>query len=356
MFNRSDLKNKTPLQLMRKLILTALTGLFCAASFAQSDSAAYYSDKGAQEWLKGRTMVAYKYFDSAYSYNKTDKKVVGDLAKALLALRRYPQAREKFLELEKLGDNSAETYNQLMTLSFNMRQFPDAVKYATKLKEIDPTVKVAYYIGKAHYDDENYGEAIRFLNEAAKEDPTNAQVPYMVARAYADMNNNKLAIPYFLKAIELDPKNNRWMYETALIYYAMNDDKNSLKYFELAMEAGIRQDNEFKENLAIAYLNNKQTDKGLNILEEMIQRRPADLNLLNMIAEANYDAKRYDKAIDYWDKMLELDKTNASALFMIGMSYQKKGEKAKGQALCDKAIEMDPQLARNRQKMEMPGM
>ena len=29
---------------------------------------------------------------------------------------------------------------------------------------------------------------------------------------------------------------------------------------------------------------------------------------------------------------------------MIGMSYQKKGEKEKGVALCDKAIEMDPVL------------
>ncbi|TCZ73947.1 tetratricopeptide repeat protein [Flaviaesturariibacter aridisoli] len=352
---RSDVKKRS-IPPMRKLFLTALTGLFCATTFAQTDSAAYYSDKGAQEWLKGRVLVAYKLFDSAYSYNKTDKKVVGDLAKALMALRRYPEARLRYLELEKLGDQSADTYNQLMTLSFNMRQFPEAVKYAQLLKGVDPSVKVAYYIGKAQYDDENYGEAIKYLNEAAKEDPSNAQVPYLVARAYADMNNNKLAIPYFIKALELEPKNTRWMYETALIYYAMNDDKNSLKYFELAIDNGIRQDNEFKENLAIAYLNNKQVDKGLAILEEMVQRRPADLTLLNMIAEANYDAKRYEAAIDYWDKMLELDKTNAPALYMIGMSYQKKGEKAKGQALCDKAIEMDPQLARNRQKMEMPGM
>jgi tetratricopeptide (TPR) repeat protein len=342
---------------MRKIMLTLLVVLgLCTYGFAQSDSASYYSNKGNDEWLKGRVLVAWKYYDSAYAYGKTDPKVVSNLAKALLALRRYPQAREKYLELEKLGDKSIDTYNQLMTLSFNMRQFTDAVKYAMLLKSADPTAKVAYYVGKAHYDDENYGEAIKYLNEAAKEDPTNAQVPYMVARAYADMSNNKLAIPYFLKALELDPKNTRWMYETALIFYAMNDDKNSLKYFEMAIDNGIKQDNEFKENLAIAYLNNKQVDKGLAILDEMVKRRPADLNLLNMIAEANYDAKRWETAIDYWDKMLELDKTNASALFMIGMSYQKKGEKAKGQALCDKAIEMDPSLARNRQKMEMPGM
>ena len=36
--------------------------------------------------------------------------------------------------------------------------------------------------------------------------------------------------------------------------------------------------------------------------------------------------------------------------------YQKKGEKEKGVALCDKAIEMDPSLAKNKQKISMPGM
>jgi hypothetical protein len=41
---------------------------------------------------------------------------------------------------------------------------------------------------------------------------------------------------------------------------------------------------------------------------------------------------------------------------MIGLSYQKKGDKAKGMALCDKAIQMDPTLSKNKQKMQMPGM
>jgi hypothetical protein len=50
-----------------------------------------------------------------------------------------------------------------------------------------------------------------------------------------------------------------------------------------------------------------------------------------------------------------MDKENASALYMIGMSYQKKGEKQKGMDICDKAIQMDPSLAKNKQKMEMPG-
>jgi hypothetical protein len=40
---------------------------------------------------------------------------------------------------------------------------------------------------------------------------------------------------------------------------------------------------------------------------------------------------------------------------MIGMSFQKKGEKEKGMALCDKAIQLDPSLQNLKQKKELPG-
>jgi tetratricopeptide (TPR) repeat protein len=340
---------------MRIILAAAFTAFSAAATYAQTDSSTLFLQKGREEKGKGRAMEAYKQFDKAYTYNKTSKEVVSELANSLLGLRRYAQAREKFMELEKLGDKSSDTYKNLMTLSFNMRQYPDAIKYAGLVKQVNPSEKVAYYVGKAHYDDENYGEAIKQLTIAMQEDPANAEAPYMIARAYSDMNNHKQAVPFFEKAIALQPDNARWMYELGLIYYAIPDDKNSLKYLLMAGEKGLKRDNEYLENLAIAYLNNKQFDKGMDILKESLNRRPSDMNLLGMMAEACYDAKRYDEAIGYWDQVLGVDKQNASALFMIGMSYQKKGDKQKGMALCDKAIEMDPSLSKNRQKMEMPG-
>lgn len=341
---------------MRKAIITAAIVSLSSLTFAQTDSAGIFLQKGLEEKNKGRRMESLKHFEKAYGYNKSDKQIVAELASANVELRRYFQARENYKQLEQLGDNSAGTYKQIMQLSFNMRQFDEAIKYANLLKKTDPSEKVAYYIGKAHYQKEFYGDAIKFLDVAAKEDPNNAEVPYMVAKAYADMLNYKQAAAYFQKALAIDPNQSQWMYEMALMYYGMHDDQNALKYMLEAADKGLKRDNEYLENLGIAYLNAGKFNEGLGILQEALQRRPSDMNLLNMIAEGCYDAKKYDLAIEHWDKVLELDKTNASALYMIGLSYQKKGEKDKGMALCDKAIELDPSLAKNKQKMQMPGM
>jgi tetratricopeptide (TPR) repeat protein len=206
-----------------------------------------------------------------------------------------------------------------------------------------------------HYEQDNYGEAIKYLNQAAKEDPTNAEVPYMIAHSYSDMQNYKLAIPFYQKAISLDTSKNYWIYELGLIYYAIHDDKNALKYMLEAGEKGYKRDNDYLENLGIAYLNVGQLDQGVAILSEILKKRPSDLNILNMVAEAYYYKGKFQQAIDYWDQVMYYDKNNASALYMIGMCYQKKGEKDKGTRLCDKAIELDPSLASLKQKKSMPG-
>lgn len=321
-----------------------------------ADSAEFFLQKGLLEKQNGRRLESLKNFERAAKYDGNSKVITAELASAYLDLRRYTHARESYKKLVELGDESAVNYNQLMTLSFQLKQNDDVLLYADKLKRVDPSAKVYFYVGKVNYDMDNYGEAIKFLNEAAKENPENAEVPYMIAHSYADMMNYKLAIPYFQKAIALDPTKNYWVYELGLICYAMHDDKNALKYILEAGEKGYKKDNDYLENLGIAYLNVGNLEQGVAMLVEILKRKPSDLNILNMVAEAYYYKGKYAQAIEYWDQVLTYDKTSASSLFMIGMAYQKSGQKEKGIALCDKAIEMDPGLAANKQKKQMAGL
>ncbi len=338
---------------MSKLIFLLAFTAFTTSAFSQSDSADVYLQKGLEEKAKGRWMVSLQHLEKANQYKKDDPQIVSELSAAYLGLRKYQQAKAGFLQLEKLGVKTDSTYRQLMLLSFNMRQWDDAIKYASLLKNTKKDEQTAYYLGKSFYEKSDLGNAITYMNIAAKENPANAEIPYTVARAYADMMNYKQAIPYFHKAIELNPTQSRWIYEMSLIYYAIPDDANALKYMLEAGEKGYRKDNEYLQNLATAYVNAGKPAEGIAMLQEILKNRPTDMNILNMIAESYYDIKKYDDAITYFDKILEIDKTNAEALYMIGMSFQKKGEKAKGQALCDKAIEMDPSLKSLKQEKQM---
>jgi tetratricopeptide (TPR) repeat protein len=341
-----------------KPALLAISFVMAAfVSFSQTpDSLNHFLQKGLLEKQNGRRMESLRQFEKAIKYDANSKPVLNELATAYIDLRKYAEAIDTYKKLVELGDATAANYKQLLILSFNFKQSDDVLLYAGKLKAADPSEKVSFYIGKVNYDRDNYGEAIQYLNEAAKEDPQNAEAPYMIARSYADMMNYKQAIPFFQKAIQLDTSKPYWIYEMSLVYYAMNDDKNALKYMLEAGNKGLKKDNEYLENLGIAYLNIGNLDQGVAIMSEILKRKPSDINILNMVAEAYYYKGKYQDAIDYWDKILYYDKVNWSALYMIGMSYQKKGDKEKGQLLCDKAIAMDPSLESLRQKKQMMGL
>ncbi|TMI94554.1 MAG: tetratricopeptide repeat protein [Bacteroidetes bacterium] len=340
---------------MKRLNLTALFLFVCSVLFAQTDSASYFLQKGLDEKQKGRRMESLKNFEKAFRYDSTNKPLLAEMASAYMDLRKYYQAKETYKRLVRLGETSAANYKQLLQLSFNLKAYDDAIVYANNLKKADPSEKVNFYLGKINYDRENYGDALKYLNEAAKDEPQNAEIPYMIGRSYADMLNYKLAIPFYQKAVQLDGTKYGWIYELGLICYAQNDNKNALKYILEAGEKGYPKDNGYMQNLGIAYIDAGNFDSGIVILTDLIKKRPSDANLLDMVALAYYDHKKYDDAMNYWDTILGFDKTNASALYMIGMCYLKKGEKGKGQQLCDKAIEMDPSLAMYKQKKEMSG-
>lgn len=353
---------------MRRTILTTILLPVLLPVFSQTsvitvnpgiDSADYFLQKGLTEKQNGRRLESLKNFEKAARYDANRKEIVMELASAYHDLRRYNLALETYKKLVTMGDQSPELYKKLLNLSYQLKQSEDVLLYADKLKKADPSEKVAFFIGRVHYDNDNYGEAIKYLNAAEKEDGTNPEIPYLIARSYADMMNYKLAVPYFKKAIDLKPTENYWVYELGLICYAMNNDKDALKYILEAGEKGYKKDNDYLENLAIAYLNVGDLDKGVEMLDEILKRKPSDLNILSMVAEAYYGKAKFDKAMEYWDRILEFDKENAPSLYMIGMCYQKKGGKEnmeKGTRLCDKAIEMDPSLAGLKQKKMMAGL
>lgn len=342
---------------MRKIIIFGFILFVGIATQAKEkdDSIKVLLKKGQIEKDAGRNKLALEYFQKAIA---ADPKLIdAHRTIGLLALetRQFDLARQSFLTVLGSYPNDEIALEKVVGIFFSFRRWDDAILYGQKMIALNAGQRMNYMIGKSFYEKEDYGQSFKYLENAFKEEPANVEIPTMFARALVDMSNFKAAVRYYNQAITLDSNNFRLINEMAMAYSAMNDEKSAVKYYELAMEKGYKVDNDFIENLSNSYIAAGTPDKGMDLLKKLLEKRPGDIDLLNNLADNYYKLGKYQEAINHWDKVLYLDKEAARALYMIGMSYNKMGDKTKGSALCNKAIEMDPALKQFRSVKGMPG-
>ncbi len=337
---------------MKNLLLTTSFYFISSAVFSQNaDSASYYFNKGIVERDAHRFAVAEKNFSKSIGFRQDYVEAYIENGKVNLEMRKIYDAQKNFTRAYELQPSNPEVIKQMAELYFNNRQFQKAMEFAQKCSTCPDVDRI---FGMCYYQTEDYGKAQTYLQKAVAKNDKDAESVYTLGRIFLELENEKSAIPQYQKAIALDASRNAWMYELGLIYYSQEDYKNALKYFDMATAAGYDKSNEFYENYGFAQIYAGDTENGAKTLNDVLSKKPNNKELLNNIANAMYETKRYDDALAYFSKLLELNPKDASSLFMAGMVFQKKGEKEKGQKICDKAIEMDPSLARNRQKKDIP--
>ncbi|MEO6683059.1 MAG: tetratricopeptide repeat protein [Ginsengibacter sp.] len=337
---------------MKSLMLTALLGLSYLFVFSNnSDSAQYYYNKGLQENKDRLFAQAAISYDKAIEFNPQFALAYLAKAKVSIQMSRMYDAGQNFLKAYELDPGNPEVIQELTIFYFNNRQYQKCIEFAEKCVGCELTERM---LGMSYYELEDYGKAEKFLKIALKKNEHDAEASYTLGRTYLELENGKSALEFYQKAVTSAPTRFNWLYELGLLYYNSKEYKNALTYFDKAAKAGVQKGNDFLENYGFAQIYSGDAEAGVKTLETVLNKKPNNKELLNNIAYAMYTTKRYEAAITFYEKLLTLNANDASSLFMAGMTFQKMGQKEKGQAICDKAIEMDPSLARNRQKKEMP--
>jgi len=337
---------------MKNLVLTTFLCLPACFLFSQNiDSAKFYFKKGTEAKDARLFAIAGKNFDKAIQLNQNYAEAYIENGKVNLEMRKVDAALGNFTKAYQLQPNNNGMFKELSSLYFNNHQFQKAIDLVQKCSGCPDADRI---MGMSYYNLEDYGKAVIFLQKAIIKNDKDGESAYTLGRTYLELENEKSAIPQFQKAIALEPSRNAWMYELGLIYYNQEDYKDGLKYFNMAGDAGYTKTNDFNENVGFSQIYTGDIQNGMKALDEIIQRKPNNTELLNNIARAMYDTKHYDEAISYYEKLLTINPKDARSLYMAGMTFQKKGNKEKGEKLCDKAIEMDPSLASHRQKQELP--
>ena len=332
--------------------LTAILILLSTTSFSQTDSSVFYFQKGIEEKTAKRYLVASKNFDKAIKLNPANTAAYVENGYVNLEMRKNDAAIANFTKANELEPANNAPINELMNLYFTYRQYAKAVSFAQKCTNCANAEKV---IAMSYYFQEDYGKAEKALLALIAKNPGDAEAHYNLGRSYVEMEQEKKGMLYYEKAVQIDTARSAWLFELGFMNYNSNNFKNAVIYFNKAANNGFTQSNDFNENLGYAYIYSGEFEKGEKILLDMMAKKPGNKDMLRDIAQAYYDRKLYDKTLEFCQKLLELDANDAKALYQAGMCFQKKGQKDRGQAMCDKAIQLDPSLAKMRRKQEMPG-
>jgi tetratricopeptide (TPR) repeat protein len=332
---------------------TLLTTLLCAglsSAFAQNtDSSGYFFKKGMEEKDARRWLLASQNFDKAIKFNPKNTEAFLQNAYTQLEMRKTNEAKVNFTKVYELDPSNKTAIKELMELFYSYHQYANAIELAVKCPDCVNSQRI---LGMSYYQTEDYSKAEKYLAAALEKNPADAEATYTMGRNYLDMEEYNKAIPYYEKAVKLDDTRNSWMYEQGLLYYNLSDYKNALASFKNAAKHGYAQTNDFKENFGYASIYSGEYETGEALLMDIWQRKPANKDILRDMAEILYQQKQYDRSLSYCQKLMEIEPKDGKALYQAGMCFQKKGEKDRGQQMCDKAIEMDPSLESMRRKKE----
>lgn len=337
-----------------KNLLTFILLLISTTLISQSmDSSSIFFQKGLQEKEAKRYLVASQQFEKAIVLNPNYTAAFIENGFVNKEMRRTDASMRNFTKAYELDPNNDIVIKELTELYYSYRQFQNAVDFAQRCQSCENKDRI---IAMSYFQMEDYGKAEKILLALVEKDPNDAEVTYTLARNYLEMGLETKAIPYYLKAIQLDETKSKWAFELGLLYYNNDNYKNAVVYFNKAVEHGFIRSNDFNENLGFSYIYTGDYNKGESLLTEIMARKPGDKEIIRDVALAFYDRKMYDKCLNYCQKLMEMDMNDGKALYQAGLCFQKKGETAKGQQMCDKAIELDPSLNGLRQKKMTAGM
>lgn len=336
-----------------KTLLSILAICLDVSVYAHNtDSSRYFFDKAVEEKNAGRYLVASKYFERSIQFNAVSTETYLQHGYTYLAMKRTDQAIVSFAKVYELDPANKTAINELTELYFNYRQFSKAIEFAQKCTDCKKSLQI---LGMSYYQQDDYPTAENYLAKALEKDPANAELTYTMGRNYLEMEEYKKAIPFYINAVRMDETRGYWMYELGLIYYNLNDFKNALIFFEKALANGYNRSNDYVENVGYASLYTGEYDKGEKLLLEIWKKRPGNKDIIRDMAEILYQQKQYDRSLTYCQQLMESDMNDGKALYQAGLCFQKKGQKDRGQQMCDKAIQMDPGLESLRRKKEMMG-
>lgn len=222
---------------------------------------------------------------------------------------KYPdaiRAYENVLKQPELPEALQQsTLKTLAQLEFTVEDYPAALEMVRRLMAVvaEPAADVYMLLGQAHFQMQNYEQAIGPITTAIDMFKEQGRVPrenwlLLLRVCYWELKDFPNMLIVLEELVEAYPKDT-YILTLAGVYSELGDTKKQLALTEALYEGGYVESKQHAVNLANLYLLHGIPVKAAKVLEKEIAAEtiPADVRNLRLLSQAWYSAREDRKAI-----------------------------------------------------------
>ncbi|MCC6347529.1 MAG: tetratricopeptide repeat protein [Nitrospirales bacterium] len=202
--------------------------------------------------------------------------------------------------------------------------------------------KILFGLGQLAHARGDLNGAIGQYKEAITRHPLFVKAYNAMGELYEDLGDLRSAVTYYEKAHEISPANTERLLALVRLFHKTGDGKKAESILKEAI-ADTRQDISTSAHLmGVMYLAQNENEKALEMLRKAYEMNPADISLLQSLAEAYRKTGRPAEALETYAHIIRIAPDNADVHYSIGKTYLEMGEKSKAAEAIKRAWELNP--------------
>ena len=200
----------------------------------------------------------------------------------------------------------------------------EAVQVLQKGLKIDSSsTQLRLELARIHIAQKNFDKAVSFLEEASSQAPEDPAILAQLGEAYLGSKKVDDAERIFRRLVDVDPRNQENRIQMGRLYLAKGDLDGAFDEFAAVAES---------------FLEREEPGRAIALLEELQQRDPNHVKSLLKLVEIHRIQKNDPLVISTYSKLTE--------------AYLKRGETEQAVSVLEILVEMEPQNAQHKTKLE----
>lgn len=293
--------------------------------------------------------------------DKIPKKDIGEdlITTCIVANERKGDKKSSlgyYLRFYEINPNNSETIDKIVSLAEDFDDYPLQEKFVKRLSALNPNDSgIKYHLAGVYEKHGEWKKAVKVYEGLMAGGDTSEHVKKSHAYALSQANPSAHKAPkdfikyipkplsgfklseklfyeawetkdyekaqmYLAQMLKVQPKNPKLLNHKIDIDVSQERYKDAISTFEELHKLKTPSAKE-QELLAFLYSKTENYSKSLEIIEQLLQKKPKDKKLLKEALDYSMAEKNWDKAIVYTDKLLELEPNSENLLKQGGDLY-----------------------------------